>query len=142
MLGDVAHALDGLDDLGREIGSHTQVRVQVVRATPGAATAASPTHHARVAAHIVEGEVARESRAVPAPVGVSDLHAVAGSHDDLGRAVAVDVRPSHYEQPGQDVEEDLTHPGRHGVRGGRPEVDVEHDDGDDNGEGDEYHGEE
>ena len=35
-----------------------------------------------------------------------------------------------------------TYPGRHAVRGGGAEVDVEHPDGDQDGEGDEDHGEE
>ena len=49
--------------------------------------------------------------------------------------------PLHDEEPGQQVNEDPPHPGRHqvGLRG--PEVDVEDDHGDANAEGVEDHGE-
>ena len=51
-------------------------------------------------------------------------------------------RSPHYQQPGQDVDEDSPHPGRHGVGLRGPEVDVEDDHGDADAEGVEDHGEE
>ena len=50
--------------------------------------------------------------------------------------------PLHDEEPGQQVNEDPPHPGRHQVGLGGPEVDVEDDHGDADAEGVEDHGEE
>ena len=51
-------------------------------------------------------------------------------------------RSPHYQQSGQDVDEDSPDPGRHGVGLRRPEVDVENHHGDADTEGVEDHGEE
>ena len=51
-------------------------------------------------------------------------------------------RSPHYQQAGQDVDEDSPHPGRHGVGLRGPEVDVEDHHGDADAEGVEDHGEE
>ena len=57
-------------------------------------------------------------------------------------AILVIDRPLHAEQPGQDVDEDSSDPGRHGVGLWGPEVDVENHHGDADTEGVEDHGEE
>lgn len=54
----------------------------------------------------------------------------------------VSVTP-HTEQPGQSLQKEALYPGGHGVVGGRRAVvDVNHEDGDDDGEGDKDHDEE
>ena len=56
--------------------------------------------------------------------------------------VMLQRRSPHYQQPGQDVDEDSSDPGRHGVGLWGPEVDVKNHHGDADTEGVEDHGEE
>jgi len=59
-----------------------------------------------------------------------------------GRFLGVPLRPGHEHRPGQQPQEHGPHPARHGVRLRRAVVDVQHEDGDHDGERDEDHGEE
>ena len=48
----------------------------------------------------------------------------------------------HEEQLGQNIQKEFLYPWRHDVRGRRPEVNVEYENGHDDGTRDQHHGEE
>jgi len=88
------------------------------------------------------GRYARPRGARRRSWSVAKLDPVHGTDNDLRGQVAVDDRSLHEQQTRQEDEERASDPRRHRVRRRRPEVDVQYDDGDDDGQRDEYHGEE
>ena len=89
---------------------------------------------------LVAGHLLPPSLAQPVAVGVSGVQLQRGeepaqssrhshTHTHTRLPVAVGLHgPLHDEEPGQQVDEDPPHPGRHQVGLGRAEVDVEHHD--------------
>lgn len=70
----------------------------------------------------------------------SQMHCLdTASHCHLLR---VPIRPGHKHHSGQKTQKHATHPTGHSVSLRRAVVDIQDKNGDDNGEGDEYHGEE
>ena len=90
---------------------------------------------------LVAGHLLQPGLAQPVAVGVSGVQLQRGEepaqssrhshtrHPATRLPVAVGLHgPLHDEEPGQQVDEDPPHPGRHQVGLGRAEVDVEHHD--------------
>ena len=77
--------------------------------------------------------------------GAGDVQGAGRGRQEPGRGdqfSRVPLGPGHEHHLGQEAQEDAAHPVGHGVRLGRTVVHVEHEDGDDDGERDEDHGEE
>lgn len=78
-----------------------------------------------------------------AAIGVTDLDAiVCPDGNALKLVLAFVLRTLHEQKTRQDVQEQLSDPGRHDVRRRGPEVDVKDENSHDDGTGDEYHREE
>ena len=131
MLGDEVDAFDGAEELWREHGLAAVAHVVVDDAVAG-------PQHPRVAVRSIV-------RVLPEELAerVPDLDTVALAPGVvLLSAALVRVRSAHEQQARKNTEENLAHPRRHGVCCRSAEVDVQHDDGGDNRESDEYHREE